>query len=73
MAATSMNSDGNVTLPAARDTVTLPSSTGWRITSKVERLNSGSSSRNRTPLCAILTSPGLGKVPPPNNPISLMV
>ena len=35
-----------------------PSSSGWRITSRVERLNSGSSSRKRTPLCARLTSPG---------------
>ena len=51
IAATSMNSEGKVTLPAARETVTLPSSSGWRITSRVERLNSGSSSRKRTP-CA---------------------
>jgi len=28
-----MNSDGNVTLPAARDTVTFPSSSGCRMTS----------------------------------------
>jgi hypothetical protein len=36
-------------------------------------LNSGNSSRKRTPLCARLTSPGLGNVPPPSKPISLMV
>ncbi len=40
-----MNSEGKVTLPAARETVTFPSSNGWRMTSRVERLNSGSSSR----------------------------
>ncbi len=49
MAAISMNSLGKVRLPAAREIVTFPSSSGWRITSSVERLNSGSSSRNNTP------------------------
>ena len=73
IAATSMNSDGKVTLPAARDTVTLPSSIGCRITSSVERLNSGNSSRKRTPLWARLTSPGAGMVEPPNKPTSEIV
>ena len=36
-------------IAAAREMVTLPSSSGWRITSNVERLNSGNSSRKRTP------------------------
>src|SRR6266540_2140072 len=55
-----MNSEGKVTLPAARETVTFPSSSGWRITSSADLLNSGSSSRKRTPLWARLTSPGFG-------------
>ena len=40
----------------------LPSSSGWRMTSRTLRLNSGSSSRNSTPLCASETSPGFGIV-----------
>src|SRR5213592_2597486 len=70
---TSINSEGKVTLPAARDTVTFPSSSGCRITSNADLLNSGSSSRKRTPLWATLTSPGFGNVPPPSKPMSLMV
>ena len=49
IAATSMNWDGNVMVPAAREMVTWPSSSGWRMVSKTLRLNSGSSSRNNTP------------------------
>lgn len=45
--------------------VTLPSSTGPLKTSKVLFLNSGSSSKNNTPKCAKLISPGLGILPPP--------
>ncbi|MEY5014481.1 MAG: hypothetical protein RIS92_839 [Verrucomicrobiota bacterium] len=37
------------------------------------RLNSGNSSRNRTPLCARLTSPGDGIAEPPRRPASEMV
>ena len=36
-----MNSAGKVMVPAAREMVTRPSSIGWRMTSRVERLNSG--------------------------------
>ena len=43
-----------------RAMVTVPSSSGWRSTSRTLRGNSGSSSRNSTPLCARLTSPGRG-------------
>ncbi len=50
-------------VPTARVMVTLPSSSGWRMTSSVLRRNSGSSSRNSTPLCARLTSPGPGLRP----------
>ncbi len=49
------------------------SSNGWRSTSRTERLNSGSSSRKRTPLCARLISPGWGKDPPPTSATSLIV
>ena len=59
---------GYVTVPATRDTVTSPSSSGWRRTSSTSLRNSGSSSRNSTPLCARLISPGRGEVPPPESP-----
>jgi hypothetical protein len=41
MADTSMKPHGSVTLPALREIVTWPSSNGWRMTSRAERLNSG--------------------------------
>ncbi len=50
-----------------------PSSSGWRSTSSTLRWNSGSSSRNSTPWCARLTSPGIGCVPPPSSPASEIV
>ena len=65
IAHTSMKFAGYVTLPATRDTVTSPSSRGWRRTSSTSLRNSGSSSKNSTELCARLISPGLGVVPPP--------
>ena len=61
---------GNVTEPETRETVTSPSSSGWRSTSSTSLRNSGSSSRNSTPLCARLISPGRGKLPPPARPIA---
>ena len=64
---------GNVVLFKARAMVTVPSSKGWRRTSSVRRLNSGSSSRNKTPLWASVISPGVGVEPPPTRPASLMV
>ena len=73
IAATSMNCDGNVIVPAAREMVTLPSSSGWRIVSSTVRLNSGNSSRNSTPLCANEISPGVGLMFPPSRPASLAV
>jgi len=73
MAATSMMFAGNVRLPIARLIVTSPSSSGWRSTSRVRRLNSGNSSRNSTPLWARLISPGVGMLPPPTSPASLSV
>jgi len=68
-----MNLDGNVSAIAAREIVTWPSSRGCRITSSTCLLNSGSSSRKRTPLWERLTSPGLGGLPPPMSPASDMV
>ena len=58
-------------LRIARLIVTFPSSSGWRSTSRVLRLNSGISSRKSTPLCAMLISPGCGGLPPPTSPASL--
>ena len=53
--------------------VTAPSSKGWRMTSKTFFLNSGNSSKNKTPLWDRLTSPGRGMAPPPISPASEMV
>ena len=64
---------GKVVLFKARLIVTVPSSSGWRRTSSVRRLNSGSSSRKRTPLWLIDISPGVGVEPPPTSPASLIV
>ena len=58
---------------SARAIVTVPSSSGWRSTSSVWRLNSGSSSRNSTPLWASEISPGEGVEPPPTRPALLIV
>ncbi|OQC54303.1 MAG: hypothetical protein BWX54_02250 [Verrucomicrobia bacterium ADurb.Bin018] len=73
MAATNMKRQGKVTEAAARAMDTVPSSSGWRITSSTLRWNSGNSSRNSTPLCARLTSPGNGCAPPPSKPASEIV
>ena len=47
--------------------MTIPSSNGPLSTSSVLLLNSGSSSKNSTPLCAKLISPGFGIFPPPTS------
>ena len=49
---------GYSTCSAAREMATTPVSSGSRRLSSTRRLNSGSSSRNSTPRCARLTSPG---------------
>ena len=72
-AATSMKSAGKRVVVLTRLMVTSPSSSGCRSTSSVRRLNSGSSSRNNTPLWARLISPGIGIERPPTRPASLMV
>ena len=69
-----MNLAGYVTRPAVRTMETVPFSIGWRKTSKASTRNSGSSSRNSTPLCAKLNSPGIGiPCPPPAMPAALVV
>ena len=45
--------------------VTTPSSRGWRRVSMADLSNSGSSSKNSTPLWAREISPGFGTAPPP--------
>jgi hypothetical protein len=67
MAPTSMKRAGKTTVRAARATVTVPSSSGWRSTSRTRRLNSSISSRKSTPWWARLTSPGRGCGPPPTS------
>ena len=52
---------------------TEPSSSGCRRTSSTCRLNSGISSRNSTPWCARLISPGRGCCPPPTSATSEIV
>ena len=68
-----MKSAGNVAARSARLMVTTPSSNGCRRTSRVWRLNSGNSSKKRTPLCVRLISPGDGVEPPPTRPALLIV
>ena len=53
--------------PLADATLTCPVSSGWRSESSTARWNSGSSSRNSTPRCARLISPGRTFKPPPTN------
>ena len=60
-----MKRAGNVSVPFARATVILFSSNGSRSDSMTRRSNSGNSSRNKTPRCARVASPGRGFVPPP--------
>jgi len=73
MAAASIKRAGKVSDMEARAMHTVPSSSGWRMTSRTLRGNSGNSSKNKTPLCASETSPGRGTAPPPINPASEMV
>jgi hypothetical protein len=57
----------------ARDMVMILSSSGYLRTSRILRLNSGSSSRNRTPLWPSDISRGCGNVPPPTSATSVIV
>ena len=56
-----------------RTIATMPSSSGWRSASSAARLNSDSSSRNSTPWCASVASPGCGTDPPPTRPAGEIV
>jgi hypothetical protein len=49
----------------ARAITVSPASSGWRRESSTCGVNSGNSSRNRTPLWASDTSPGRARMPPP--------
>jgi hypothetical protein len=66
-----MKSAGKESVMLVRAIVTEDSSIGCRNISRTLRGNSGSSSKNKTPLCARLTSPGRGvPEPPPMSPAS---
>lgn len=65
MAATNWKRAGYRTWALARATVTSPVSSGWRSESSACGVNSGSSSRNSTPLWASEASPGRARRPPP--------
>jgi len=67
IAATSWKRAGKSICCAAREIVMLPLSSGSRSTSSTRRSNSGNSSRNSTPRCASVISPGRGLLPPPTS------
>ena len=67
-AATSMKRVGKTMTCWPRTIVTWPSSSGWRSASRLGRANSDSSSRNSTPRCASVASPGCGGFAPPTSP-----
>ena len=61
----SWKSAGYLTLALAREIIISLDSIGWRKTSKTDFENSGSSSKNNTPLLAREISPGFAICPPP--------
>src|SRR3989344_9546670 len=65
-----INRLGKVKVFLAREMVIFPSSIGWRKDSKTSRWNSGNSSKNKTPRCARVISPGRKGVPPPSKEAS---
>ena len=73
MLATNIKEQGYSMVYLAREMVILRSSSGWRSTSRVALLNSGSSSAKSTPLCANDISPGCGLNPPPTSATCEMV
>src|SRR3989344_57196 len=66
--ATSIKFAGYWTRRKERAMVTDPSSKGPRNASSTDRGNSLNSSKNNTPRCARLISPGWGLLPPPIKP-----
>ena len=72
-AATSMKRVGKTMTCWPRTIVTWPSSSGWRSASRLGRANSDSSSRNSTPRCASVASPGCGGLAPPTSPAAEIV
>jgi site-specific DNA recombinase len=71
MAAISWKRAGKSARRAALDIVICPVSSGSRRASRAALGNSGSSSRNKTPLCASEISPGRGGEPPPTSATAL--
>ena len=67
IAPTTVHAAGNVELPVRLDITTCLSSSGCLRASRASRENSGSSSRNKTPRWARLTSPGRSPAPPPTS------
>ena len=67
IAATNINLDGNTWVCLTLETDIFPSSIGCLNASKVFLLNSATSSKNNTPLCAKDISPGMANIPPPTN------
>lgn len=67
IAATSWKRAGKSACRAAREMLIRPDSIGSRSISRALRSNSGNSSRNSTPWCARLISPGRGLPPPPTS------
>ena len=65
IAATSIKRAGKLIARWARATEIIPSSSGWRSASRTWRLNSGNSSRNKTPRWDNVISPGFGTAQPP--------
>src|SRR3989338_7560372 len=60
IAATKIKLDGKMAEPLAREMETMLSSSGCRSDSITLLSNSGNSSKNKTPRCANVTSPGFG-------------
>ena len=73
MLATNMKEQGYSMVYLALLMVMWRSSRGWRSTSSVLLLNSGSSSQKSTPLWAKDISPGCGVEPPPTKATCEMV
>ena len=71
-AITTMPRAGKVADSSPRAMVISPLSSGWRSASMTSVRNSGNSSRNSTPQCARLTSPGRTRPVPPPSRLALL-
>ena len=70
IAPSKMNLAGYLTECVALEITISPSSKGWRKTSNTALGNSTISSKNKTPRCASVISPGFGLLPPPIIPFA---